>query len=225
MENQTPENAGNAQPQISQPTVGQSEDFKARAEQLEREKQGILNDLRQEREKRQQLEQAVRTPSPAAPAVANPELDQLLSPYIAPLKQELEAMKAKEDRRNAAKYIAKMEKMDPDDVPNSSVMTELLAVAQEFGIRGSSAEHEARLAYELLQKRRSEKAAQVNNAEAQRANVIQNQMPESSRGVQQPSAGVKRVSAAEVGRMSVEQFQALQADAQKHGYEIQYYKD
>lgn len=226
MEQATPDvNATPAQPQISQPAVGQSEDFKARAEQLEREKQGILNDLRQEREKRQALEQRVQAPTPTGNSAANPELDQILSPYINPLKQELEAMKMERARQNVNKYIAKMEKIDADDVPNSSVWKELLAVAEEYGVRGSSPEHEARLAYELLQKRRAEKAAQAQNADAQRANAIQNQAPEAARGVQPPTAGVKRVSASEVGRMTPEQYQALLLDAKKNGYKIEYYKE
>jgi hypothetical protein len=227
MEDVTPEvNNISAQPQTSQPPVGQSEDINALKAEYERKTQGLINDLRQEREKRQQYEAALRTPTPAAPAVAN-EVDQALaqSDRLRKMEADLAAERRAREEERVYKFIAKQEKMDPDDVPNSLVFKELLRVAEESGVRGNSMEHEARIAYELLQKRRAEKVAQAQNAEVQRTDAINSQAPEAARGVQTPSAGVKRVSAAEVGRMSVEQFQALQADAQKHGYEIQYYKD
>jgi hypothetical protein len=166
----------------------------------------------------------------AEPTVAASEdpVEQLFRQKLAPFQEKLQRVDAMErelQRERVNKFIAKQEKMDPDDVPTSNVWKELLDVAQQYGVRGESPEHEAKLAYELLKKRRMEKASAEAAKERERDSAIVSNQPEPSRAAAPSGSAVRKVSAKEIGRMSVEEYQALLRESAKAGIALHITKE
>lgn len=137
------------------PSPGTSEEANARLSELERQNKGILNDLRQERERRQELEArlaAVPTPPSSVPQQdVNPgnELAAIVNPVVAPqinaLRDEIKTMEAK------AFLATKMGKPWAELESDQDFQNKLLATHKRYGVSGDPYTATVRT-YELMKR-------------------------------------------------------------------------
>lgn len=226
---------------------GQSEDLakaavelKARVEELERANKGILNDLRSEREKRQELEAARSTGgySNTATPVVNPAptsvdpsafvtelatkgeaaITERIERYVRPVADEL-------DTQRAVEFLAEQTGKKPSQVRlDKDLEKKLLDVGQRYRISGKSKEEYVQSAWNILKKEELE--AELNaktaaaKAEADKATaeaarsaaVAQNSTVPV--GAPTPS-GVRSFTRAEIAKMSLDEYSRNQAEIQK----------
>jgi hypothetical protein len=208
------------------PQTGNSEDLKAQVEELKRQKEGVLRDLQQERERRKAVEARQSAPSQpvnagVAPSDADP-VDHLLRTKFE--EMYVQRRTAEEDERATTQFLAKEFGIKPEEVPSSPVLKDLQQIVSEYGIRGNSMLNEARTAAELYQRRQSTKAAaeaaQKAKEEADRTANIQQQSPEPTRSVA-PASNTVKVSRADIAKMTSQDYSRMLNDAKAKGISIQ----
>lgn len=202
--NTAPPTAGNSSEQV---------DWKARVEQLEKEKQGIINDLKSEREKRHAYERAQA--AAALPNSVNPP-----SPAYDPAQVAEAIVTQKLEREKAVRWLARQEKVDPDDIDSAPVMTELQGVIQKYNLQGLPISSGVQTAYKLLLQEREAANKAKAVTEATRDNTIVSQQTASSVSV--PPAGSKlvKMSRDEIKKMDWREYQAMKEKAAKSGEQI-----
>lgn len=221
-ENVTDASASSPAPTSEGTPTEDAAQLKARIDELERAQKGMLRDLQSEREKRQALEaQAQSSPAPAGqsgPASDDPVKD-VIQPYLKPYEQEIQILKQQQEISRAVKYIAKQEKLDEDEVINSSQFKELVEVAKRYNLRGMSPLDEAKAAYKLREAEKRSKEEAEKLAETQREAAISSGATVST-GQPLVNKAVKSFTRAEIGAMTLDEYkanrEAIQA-AQKAG--------
>lgn len=182
MENQEVSSNTQAPPEVAAPPSAgtNADDLAARVAELERQSEGRLRDLQEERRKRQELEQRIQ-PVPASPAVQNPGVEQdevakLLSPYIAPIqRQAQEALKmqqemaARAQEEQALTYLSeKTGKNKAQLLADVAFQEKLSKVAQKWGFVTGSIDERTRKAYEAMELEdfRAQQSEKVRAAQA-----------------------------------------------------------
>lgn len=146
------------QPPVPPVSTGPNVDeLQARIAELERQSEGRLREIQNERAKRQELEQrfSVAEPSPAPQAdVNNDEVAKLLSPYIAPIKKEAEVLKSKlamYERDKALEFLSSKTGKSKSEIENDTKLQERLSgIANKWQIQGDLIQATQR-AYELME--------------------------------------------------------------------------
>ncbi len=154
-------------PVVIPTSTGNLDESQARLAELERQNKGILNDLRQEREKRQELEARLTAiPAPSSPAVQNGdvnngnELGAVITPYVTPVVNELES------RLEAKSFLsAKTGKTWAEIQQDGALTQKLLDVAKRYGVSGDPYTATVR-AYELMKRDEELEAYRVKAAAA-----------------------------------------------------------
>jgi hypothetical protein len=220
MENQEVSSNSQATPEVATPPAAgnQAADLATRVAELERQSEGRLRDLQEERRKRQELEQRI-APAPAPSAVPHAEEDvvqdevaKVLNPYLAPVrKQAAEAFKmqqqllAKYQEDAAFAYLAeKTGKSRKQLEADTEFQQRLTKTAQNWGFVGNIDEV-ARRAYEAMELE-DFRAKQMESTRAAQA-AAQASLPAGD-----PPASVSKgreYSATEFDRMSASEFEAL----------------
>jgi hypothetical protein len=146
------------QPPVPPAATGHNVDeLQARIAELERQSEGRLREIQNERAKRQELEQryVVAESSTAQQADANnDELAKVLSPYIAPIKKEAEVLKSKlmqYERDKALAFLSEKLGKSKNDIENVTKLQERLSgIAQKWQVQGDLVQATQR-AYELME--------------------------------------------------------------------------
>jgi hypothetical protein len=166
MENEVTSGNTQATPEAAPPaSTGQQIDYAARAAEIQRESEGRLRDLQEERRKRQELEQRlasipVSPTVPPAEMAVEPQDDvaKVLNPYLAPIKKQAEeALKlqkelmAQKQREDAIQFLSERTgKTRAQLAADSGLLERLDKVAQKWGFVGSF-DQVARKAYEAME--------------------------------------------------------------------------
>lgn len=173
------------------------EKLKAVNAELERKSQGLLNDLKSEREKRQQLE-AGKT-NPPAP-VGNPVVDPVNKLIVETAMPAIQRAIAYE---KAKAFVAGKAGVDPDDVEGTEVWKETVAEAQRLGLSGAP-DRIAKTAYQLVQQRKEAEKKAKEEAEKQRLAAINgNATVSTSTNAAPTSSGSKTITNKELEKMSL----------------------
>lgn len=228
---ETPEVNSNVQatPEApSQTSTGPNleEQYKARVAELERQSEGRLRDLQNEREKRQELEarlSSVQTPvsSPVTQDVGQQdELGKVLNPYISPaIAQAQQAAKEARmvmeqyQRDQALRYLSEQTGKHPKDIlADTAFQQKLQATASKWGVSGSIVEQTQR-AYELMQL----EDLKAKEADRARAAAVASQQTMSGGVVPQSSgASAKKLSLAEFNAMPASQYDEMERGGRFH---------
>lgn len=149
-----------AAPVSTGPTV---EELMAQKAELERQSEGRLRDLQEERRKRQELEQRLSS-VPASPAAQNPGVEQMdevakvLNPYTGPIDRKAseaykmaQEMYAEFQRNSALSYLAQKTGKSVEQIQSDSNLQQRLdATARKYGFTGTLSEV-ARKSYEVME--------------------------------------------------------------------------
>lgn len=206
-ENSNPQ-ANAAPPVATGPTVAE---LQAQLEEIKKQSEGRLRDLQQERDKRQELQQAqLAAASPAvtpAPGVTDDELGKVLKPYIEPtlkavaeMQKERAAEKAQQEENQALSYLASQTKTTVEEVlKNKDLQDKLIGVARKWNLVGDSYTVSKR-AYELmeLENLKTKEDERVRNASAARSASL-------------PTGTGSSVSTSSAKQYSAEEFNKLPA--------------
>ena len=211
-EAQTPPAAGN-----------QAADLTARVAELERQSEGRLREIQEERRKRHELEQRMTSvPAPSAevaqPDVTNDEVAKVLNPYIAPIrKQAEEALKfqqelmARQQEEQALSFLSeKTGKNKSQLLADVAFQEKLNKVAQKWGFVSGSIDERTRKAYEAMELE-DFRAQQQEKARAAQASS-QASLPAGAPPA--PVTGGRRMSAAEFNALPPREF----AEMEKSGH-------
>lgn len=203
MENQ--DSNSQPQPEAAPVVAGPSAtELQAQLDEIKKQSEGRLRDLQQERAKRQEYE--ARLASAASPAenpgVKEDELGQVLKPYIAPIAQELEAMRLEK----AQNYLVeKTGKQWHEIEADHELQDKLGQVIRKYGVTGNVYDKTTR-AYELMQlealKSKEEERSRV--ASAAQAQSLPSGMgkPTVSKGKSYTADEFANMSPREFGQMS-----------------------
>lgn len=191
MENQVE----STQEQVVAPTSGDTEDLKRRLDELEKAKNGILEDLKNEREKRQRYEEELsRRPLPSV-AVNQTEVKHVeedpsafvtdlatsgrravrdtVAPMLKPLMESNARLEATLEEERAANWLAKQEKRDADEIKSDAELVKRLqGTMSKYGINKGSLTANVQTAYALMKRDEKEDADAKAAAEASRNRAI-----------------------------------------------------
>lgn len=157
MENSNTQPTPTATPPTS--TGPTAEELMAKVSELEKQSEGRLRDLQDERRKRQDLEARFNSSAPApsanaAPDVAQDELGKVLSPYIAPLLKRVQVAEAVaaqtvEDKA-MAHLVEKTGRSRQALLDDRGFQDKLTAVVRKYGFAGNIYDITTK-AYEVLE--------------------------------------------------------------------------
>lgn len=156
-------------------TAPNVDELQVRLAELERQSEGRLRDLQQERQKRQELEQRLAAP-PAAPIVEEDEVSKLIRPYVAPaLAEAAEAKKLMTEYYHDKAWgflTAKTGKTRAQLQADTDFQHKMTSVVNKFGLRGNINEVTEQ-AYELMEL----EALKAKEQERTRTSNIVNSQP------------------------------------------------
>lgn len=221
MENEVNGSNTQATPEVAPPPAAgnQAADLAARVAELERQSEGRLRDLQEERRKRQELEQRVSS-VPASPAVLpaeqgvepQDEVAKVLNPYLAPIrKQAEEALKiqrqleAQQREEAAIRFLSeKTGKTKAQILADTAFQDKLQKISQKYGFVGN-VDDVVKRTYEVMELEdfRAQQTEKARSAQA----ASQASLPAGA-----PPASVstsKEFSADEFNRMSSGEFDKL----------------
>lgn len=204
-----------------------------RLKALEREKRGVIDDLRAEREKRQQyerrLEEMEKVLNSAAnePEAIDPQSEvnrlaqkpkefilEVVKPELERRDQEILRLRQEKRFDQAYQWLAKQEKKDTDEVYGSEIEQDIARITKEHGMGMMDPLEGTKAAYKILQTERRIREEE----EAKRNQAISNN---STHTVQNPSsAGTRSFTRAQIAAMSPYEFEQNRAailDAQAKG--------
>lgn len=194
----------NASPVPPGPTVAE---LQAKLDEAQRQSEGRLRDLQQERAKRQELETHISSASSAAkPDVTHDELGQVINPYTAPIAAKADAaLKELEQLRleKTQAYLANKTGKTWDQIEaDKSFQDKLNSVIRKYGVSGNVYDMTVR-AYELMQLE-DLRAKEEERQRAETAGTVAS-LPTGT-GVIAPSTSSKKYSADEFNAMSPREF-------------------
>jgi len=224
MENEVISSNSQATPDAQTPPAAgiNAADLAARVAELERQSEGRLRDLQEERRKRQELEQRLSS-VPASPAVPQAEhgvepqdeVAKVLNPYLAPIKKQAEEawktqqqMLAKYQEDAAFAYLAeKTGKSRKQLEADMEFQQRLAKTAQKWGFVGT-VDEVARKAYEAMELEdfRNQQSEKARAAQA----AAQASLPAGAPPA--PVSNGREYSADEFNRMSPLEFDRLSRD-------------
>lgn len=189
------------------PAAPTAEELQARLAELERQSEGRLRDLQEERRKRQELEQRLSPPAPSAaqPDVQDDEVAKIVAPHIRrhvePLAQELESLRLEK----AQNYLVQKTGKNWDSIENDRAFQDkMLQVVKKYGVSGNIYDKTVR-AYELME---LETLREKEAERARAAQVAQNtSLP--SGAPPAPVTNQTSFSAEEFNRMPISTFDAM----------------
>lgn len=198
------------QPPVTPAATGPNvAELQAKIEELERQSEGRLRDLQNERNKRQELEQRVTPPasSPANQDVSGNELDQVIAPSVerrlAPVMQELEELR----REKALQHLSSKTGKTADEILKDTKLQEkLIATARKFNLVGNTYDVTTR-AYEImeLESLREQQAERTRAAQAASQSSLPSGAPAAS------VSGVREYSPEDFKKLPAKEFDALYA--------------
>lgn len=195
-------------PASTGPTV---DELKAELEKIkaesERTREGLIRDLQKERATRQEYEARISSPapSPVSQQDVNDELAKVLNPYIAPLKQQLEALQAKSAEDKALEYLSGKTGKKPADILSDTALQEkLVATAKKWQLVGS-VDSITQRAYELMEL----EDMKVKEVERARASQVAQNASLPSGAPPAPATATREYSVDDFNRMNTREFDAL----------------
>ncbi len=149
------ENGNNQAQEVAPPPAAAGPtpaELQAKIAELEKQSEGRLRDLQNERNKRQELEAKLTPPAPAPSAqndVEQDELGKVLKPYLAPIEErarKAEAFVAKTVREQALELLAARTGKSKEAVMNDAELDrKLTAIEKRYAITGNLLEKTERV--------------------------------------------------------------------------------
>lgn len=205
----------------AEPTV---EELKAQLDQERREKQGMYNDLKSERARRQELERTQSTAGQSNGANdLGPQATDKVVDVVKPIYEEVASIKAQTQREKALTWFARKEKLeveDPEQVLSAPSFKELQQVISDYHLGNMPIMDGVKAAHELLTVRRERAAKAAQAAEGERDKVVSSQQTNPGVGAPQAPSKVVRVSRSDIAKMSTSDYASLRDRAAKAGETI-----
>lgn len=213
------------------------ENLDERLKSWDREKRGLIDDLRKERESRHSMEkelEEIRTALNSAAETPEDNTNQakvnrlaqdpdgyiqgqvskILDETVKPLRDEVAALKWERKFEKAYQWLGKQEKKDVDEIYGSEIESEIVRITKENNMTMMDPVEGTKAAYKILKQEQREK----EEAEVKRNETISQN---STSFVRNPSSsGSPRFTRAEIQAMSLPQFEKNKEailEAQRNG--------